>query len=188
MKIEYLLPRLVDVFARRLQVQERLTTQIAEAIESAIKPQGVGVVAEARHMSVMMRGVERQHSAAITSSMLGAFRILTPSNRSQQLRRSRLQSKTSAIIRLRKNGGAWGPVILPAFKAGDPFLRGGDGGFDSHTLPPNCSPSPICAHLCFKGKTEAGHNVAFPSWSSIMAATDIGVAPNSLQRKPVGMD
>jgi GTP cyclohydrolase I len=68
------IPRLVDVFARRLQVQERLTTQIAEAIESAIKPQGVGVVVEARHMCMMMRGVEKQHSSTITSSMLGAFR------------------------------------------------------------------------------------------------------------------
>ena len=67
-------PRLVDVFARRLQVQERLTTQIAEAIESAIKPHGVGVVVEARHLCMMMRGVEKQHSATITSSMLGAFR------------------------------------------------------------------------------------------------------------------
>ena len=67
-------PRLVDVCARRLQVQERLTTQIAEAIESAIKPHGVGVVVEARHLCMMMRGVEKQHSATITSSMLGAFR------------------------------------------------------------------------------------------------------------------
>ena len=67
-------PRLVDVFARRLQVQERLTTQIAEAIQSAIKPQGVGVVVEARHLCMMMRGVEKQHSSTITSSMLGAFR------------------------------------------------------------------------------------------------------------------
>jgi GTP cyclohydrolase IA len=67
-------PRLVDVFARRLQVQERLTTQIAEAIESAIKPNGVAVVVEARHLCMMMRGVEKQHSATITSSMLGAFR------------------------------------------------------------------------------------------------------------------
>ena len=67
------IPRLVDVFARRLQVQERLTTQIAEAIESVIKPQGVGVVVEARHLC-MMRGVEKQHSSTITSSMLGAFR------------------------------------------------------------------------------------------------------------------
>lgn len=68
------IPRLVDVFARRLQVQERLTTQIAEAIESAINPQGVGVVIEARHLCMMMRGVEKQHSSTITSSMLGAFR------------------------------------------------------------------------------------------------------------------
>ena len=67
-------PRLVDVFARRLQVQERLTTQIADAIERAIRPQGVGVVVEARHLCMMMRGVEKQHSATITSSMLGAFR------------------------------------------------------------------------------------------------------------------
>lgn len=67
-------PRLVDVFARRLQVQERLTTQIADAIENAIKPQGVGVVVEARHLCMMMRGVEKQHSATITSSMLGDFR------------------------------------------------------------------------------------------------------------------
>ena len=67
-------PRLVDVFARRLQVQERLTTQIAEAIESAIKPHGVGVVIEAKHLCMMMRGVEKQYSSTITSSMLGAFR------------------------------------------------------------------------------------------------------------------
>ena len=64
----------MDVIARRLQVQERLTTQIAEATESAIKPHGVGVVVEARHLCMMMRGVEKQHSATITSSMLGAFR------------------------------------------------------------------------------------------------------------------
>src|SRR5664280_1136830 len=67
-------PRLVEVFARRLQVQERLTTQIAEAIESAIRPHGVGVVIEAKHLCIMMRGVEKQHSSTITSSMLGAFR------------------------------------------------------------------------------------------------------------------
>jgi GTP cyclohydrolase I len=68
-------PRLVDAFARRLQVQERLTTQIAETIESAIKPLGVGVVIEeARHLCMMMRGVEKQHSSTITSAMLGAFR------------------------------------------------------------------------------------------------------------------
>jgi len=68
------IPRLVDVFARRLQVQERLTTQIADAIERAIRPQGVGVVVEARHLCMMMRGVEKQHSGTITSSMLGNFR------------------------------------------------------------------------------------------------------------------
>jgi GTP cyclohydrolase IA len=68
------LPRLVDVFARRLQVQERLTKQLADAIEEIIQPQGVGVVIEARHLCMMMRGVEKQHSAAVTSAMLGAFR------------------------------------------------------------------------------------------------------------------
>jgi len=68
------IPRLIDVFARRLQVQERLTKQIAEAIQDAINPIGVGVVIEARHLCMMMRGVEKQHSAAVTSSMLGAFR------------------------------------------------------------------------------------------------------------------
>ena len=68
------LPRLIDIFARRLQVQERLTTQIAETIQKAIAPQGVGVVVEARHLCMMMRGVEKQHSSAVTSSMLGVFR------------------------------------------------------------------------------------------------------------------
>jgi GTP cyclohydrolase IA len=68
------IPRLVEVFSRRLQVQERLTTQIAETIQQAIKPLGVGVVIEARHLCMMMRGVEKQHSAAVTSSMQGAFR------------------------------------------------------------------------------------------------------------------
>jgi GTP cyclohydrolase I len=70
------IPRLVDIFARRLQVQERLTVQIAETIQNAIQPQGVGVVIEARHLCVMMRGVEKQHSAAVTSHMLGSFRTL----------------------------------------------------------------------------------------------------------------
>src|SRR5438093_2639567 len=68
------LPRLVEIFSRRLQIQERLTTQIAETIQKAIEPQGVGVVIEARHLCMMMRGVEKQHSAAVTSSMLGCFR------------------------------------------------------------------------------------------------------------------
>jgi GTP cyclohydrolase IA len=68
------IPRLIEVFSRRLQIQERLTTQIAEAIQKTIEPQGVGVVIEARHLCMMMRGVEKQHSAAVTSSMLGCFR------------------------------------------------------------------------------------------------------------------
>ena len=68
------IPRLIEIFSRRLQIQERLTTQIAETIQKAIEPQGVGVVIEARHLCMMMRGVEKQHSAAVTSSMLGSFR------------------------------------------------------------------------------------------------------------------
>src|ERR1700676_2053945 len=68
------IPRLIEAFSRRLQIQERLTTQIAEAIQNTIEPQGVGVVIEARHLCMMMRGVEKQHSSAVTSSMLGCFR------------------------------------------------------------------------------------------------------------------
>ncbi|HEY5056293.1 MAG TPA: GTP cyclohydrolase I FolE [Acidobacteriaceae bacterium] len=68
------LPRVVDVFARRLQVQERLTTQIADAITEAIHPQGVAVIIEAQHLCMMMRGVEKQHSATVTSAMRGAFK------------------------------------------------------------------------------------------------------------------
>ena len=68
------IPRLVEVFARRLQVQERLTRQVADAIQDAIKPQGVGVVIEARHLCMMMRGIEKQHSSTVTSAMLGCFR------------------------------------------------------------------------------------------------------------------
>jgi GTP cyclohydrolase I len=68
------IPRIVDVFARRLQIQERLTQEIAQSIQSIIDPVGVGVVCEARHFCMMMRGVEKQHSGAITSAMLGAFR------------------------------------------------------------------------------------------------------------------
>jgi GTP cyclohydrolase I len=66
--------RLVEVFSRRLQVQERLTSQIAETISRALDPYGVGVVIEAQHLCMMMRGVEKQNSMAITSSMLGTFR------------------------------------------------------------------------------------------------------------------
>ena len=68
------IPRIVDVFARRLQVQERLTVQIAETIMDKIKPQGVGVIVEARHLCMIMRGVEKQNSIAVTSHMLGVFR------------------------------------------------------------------------------------------------------------------
>jgi len=67
------IPRLVEVFARRLQVQERLTRQIADAIQDAIVPQGVGVVIEARHLCMMMRGVEKQNSSTVTSAMVGVF-------------------------------------------------------------------------------------------------------------------
>jgi GTP cyclohydrolase I len=66
--------RLVNMFARRLQIQERLTSQIAKAIEEKISPQGVGVIIEARHLCMQMRGVEKQHGQAVTSAMLGAFR------------------------------------------------------------------------------------------------------------------
>ena len=68
------IPRLIEIFSRRLQIQERLTTQIAESIQKAVEPQGVGVVIEARHLCMMMRGVEKQHSSAVTSAMLGCFR------------------------------------------------------------------------------------------------------------------
>jgi GTP cyclohydrolase I len=67
------IPRLVDVFARRLQVQERMTREIAEAIQDTIQPQGVGVVIEARHLCMMMRGVEKQNSSTVTSAMMGVF-------------------------------------------------------------------------------------------------------------------
>ncbi len=68
------LPRIVEVFARRLQVQERLTQQIADTLYECLNPDGVGVVMEARHLCMMMRGVEKQNSVATTSAMLGVFR------------------------------------------------------------------------------------------------------------------
>ena len=68
------LPRIVDMYARRLQVQERLTQEIAETVQRVVEPKGVGVIMEARHFCMMMRGVEKQHSGTVTSAMLGAFR------------------------------------------------------------------------------------------------------------------
>lgn len=68
------LPRIVEVFSRRLQVQERLTKQIADAIQETISPQGVGVVMKAQHLCMMMRGVEKQNTVAVSSAMLGTFR------------------------------------------------------------------------------------------------------------------
>ena len=86
-------PRLIELFSRRLQIQERLTTQIAETIQKVIEPQGVGVVIEARHLCMMMRGVEKQHSAAVTSSMLGCFR-----------NENETRSEFLSLIRQRANG------------------------------------------------------------------------------------
>jgi GTP cyclohydrolase I len=88
------IPRLIELFSRRLQIQERLTTQIAETIQRVIEPQGVGVVIEARHLCMMMRGVEKQHSAAVTSSMLGVFR-----------HEEETRSEFLSLIRNRANGG-----------------------------------------------------------------------------------
>lgn len=88
------IPRLVDMFSRRLQVQERLTVQIAEAIQDKVKPRGVAVVVEAMHLCMIMRGVEKQHSVAVTSCMLGAFR------EQQQTREEFL-----SLIRKPHNGG-----------------------------------------------------------------------------------
>jgi GTP cyclohydrolase I len=68
------IPRIIDMFARRLQIQERMTQEIAQTIQQVVDPVGVGVICEARHFCMMMRGVEKQHSGAMTSAMLGAFR------------------------------------------------------------------------------------------------------------------
>jgi GTP cyclohydrolase I len=68
------IPRIVNMFARRLQLQERMTQQIAEAVANVISPRGVGVLVEASHFCMMMRGVEKQHSSTVTSTMLGNFR------------------------------------------------------------------------------------------------------------------
>lgn len=87
------IPRLVDMYARRLQVQERLTVEIAEALQKWVQPRGVAVVIEAMHLCMIMRGVEKQHSVAVTSCMLGAFR-------DQQQTREEFLS----LIRTRHNG------------------------------------------------------------------------------------
>ena len=86
------IPRLVEVFARRLQVQERMTRQIAEAIQEAIDPQGVGVVIEARHLCMMMRGVEKQNSSTVTSAMLGVFQKQNTRAEFLSLVRERMQT------------------------------------------------------------------------------------------------
>jgi len=86
-------PRVVDVFARRLQVQERLTTQIADAITEAIDPQGVAVILEAQHLCMMMRGVEKQHSATVTSAMRGVFK-------------TQLQTRNEFLSLVRRGNGA----------------------------------------------------------------------------------
>ena len=78
------IPRIVDMFARRLQVQERMTAQIAEAIQEVLRPKGVGVVADAAHLCMMMRGVQKQNSSTMTSCLLGCFRS-DPRTRSEFL-------------------------------------------------------------------------------------------------------
>jgi GTP cyclohydrolase I len=84
--------RLVDVFARRLQVQERLTREVADAIDEAIQPQGVAVILEAQHLCMMMRGVEKQHSSTVTSAMLGVFK-------------TQLQTRNEFLSLVRRGGG-----------------------------------------------------------------------------------
>ena len=88
------IPRLVDVFARRLQVQERLTRQVGEAITDAINPQGVAVILEAQHLCMMMRGVEKQHSSTVTSAMLGVFK-------------TQLQTRNEFLSLVRRNGSSF---------------------------------------------------------------------------------
>ncbi len=88
------IPRVVDVFARRLQVQERLTRQIGDAITDAINPQGVAVILEAQHLCMMMRGVEKQHSSTVTSAMLGVFK-------------SQLQTRNEFLSLVRAKGNSF---------------------------------------------------------------------------------
>jgi GTP cyclohydrolase IA len=86
------IPRLVDVFARRLQVQERLTRQIGDAITEAIQPQGVAVILDAAHLCMMMRGVEKQQSSTVTSAMLGVFK-------------TQVQTRNEFLSLVRRGGG-----------------------------------------------------------------------------------
>ena len=88
------IPRLIEIFSRRLQIQERLTTQIAETIQKVIQPQGVGVVIEARHLCMMMRGVEKQHSSTVTSAMLGVFK-------------TQLQTRNEFLSLVRRQGNSF---------------------------------------------------------------------------------
>jgi GTP cyclohydrolase I len=88
------IPRLIDVFARRLQVQERLTRQIADAITEAISPQGVAVILEAQHLCMMMRGVEKQHSSTVTSAMMGVFK-------------TQLQTRNEFLSLVRRHGSSF---------------------------------------------------------------------------------
>jgi GTP cyclohydrolase IA len=88
------IPRLIDVFARRLQVQERLTRQVADAITEAISPQGVAVIIEAQHLCMMMRGVEKQHSSTVTSAMLGVFK-------------TQLQTRNEFLSLVRRHGSSF---------------------------------------------------------------------------------
>ena len=87
------IPRIVDMFARRLQIQERLTQEVAQTIQQVIDPVGVGVICEARHFCMMMRGVEKQHSGAMTSAMLGGFRD-----------RKKTRDEFLALVNHRSNG------------------------------------------------------------------------------------
>jgi GTP cyclohydrolase I len=98
------LPRLVDIFARRLQLQERMTNQIAETIRHKINPLGVAVVCEGTHLCMAMRGVEKQNSYTITSAMLGAFRD-----------HARTRMEFLELLKLHGGGGGLGiPVATPA--------------------------------------------------------------------------
>lgn len=90
------IPRLVDVFSRRLQVQERLTNQIANTILDTIQPMGVAVVMEATHLCMSMRGVEKQNSVAVTSAMLGTFRS-NPKTRSEFLELIKLRAGATSV-------------------------------------------------------------------------------------------